>query len=265
MKNFKILLTVLLLVFLFNVFTFAEPTGILKGRVVDSETGTPIENAKVEIEKLKIAVVTDSEGFYTIAEIRIGFYDVRVYHPMYQTKVTPAVGIPANLITSLIFKLVPRTSRESTGILKGKVTDSETGKPIGNAKVEIEKLDISVGTDSDGFYTIAGIRIGFYDVQVYHPKYYGQTVSGVEVAYNIITPLHFQIERLDIPNVSEKEKAEDEKYRRPIFSKNLFILKDTGDFKYFDSNWYSKRINYIDYLNYPEDLIINFDLPAKSQ
>lgn len=103
---FSILIGIVLILVLSSISVFAEPTGILKGKVLDSETGEPIENAKIEIEKLKIAVVTDGDGFYTIAGIRIGFYDVKASHSNYTSKIVGGVGVAANIVTPLNFSLV---------------------------------------------------------------------------------------------------------------------------------------------------------------
>ncbi|MCK4666768.1 TonB-dependent receptor [Candidatus Dependentiae bacterium] len=104
-NHLSILIGIVLILVLSSISVFAEPTGILKGKVLDVDTGEPIEGAKVEIEKLKIAYLTDGDGFYTIAGIRIGFYDVKVSHSNYISKVEEGVGVAANIITPLSFKL----------------------------------------------------------------------------------------------------------------------------------------------------------------
>ncbi|MDD3627416.1 MAG: carboxypeptidase regulatory-like domain-containing protein, partial [bacterium] len=112
MKNRHLAIcTILVLTLLFSVVSvFAEPQGILKGKVFDEETKEPIAEAVVEIEKLNIKVVTDEDGFYTIGGIRVGFHDVKVSHSNYNAKAFTAVGVAANVVTTLNFELKKKTA-----------------------------------------------------------------------------------------------------------------------------------------------------------
>jgi len=72
------------------------------------------------------------------------------------------------------------------GIIFGKVTDSETGRPIDGAKVKIVKkskkrVQKSAKTDKNGEYVISDIKSGKYDVKVTKAGYDSYKVNKVKI------------------------------------------------------------------------------------
>jgi hypothetical protein len=73
------LLSGFLVIFLFssNIFLAQENTGIsIKGRVLDEETGAPLENANVFLAGTTFGTSTDKSGNYIIKKIPYGTYDI---------------------------------------------------------------------------------------------------------------------------------------------------------------------------------------------
>ena len=89
------------------ICVFGEPTGILKGKVIDATTKEPVKNAIVIIDKLNLGAVTDAEGYYVIGGVRIGFHDVEFLHPSYNVMVKQSVGLASNVATTLNAELIP--------------------------------------------------------------------------------------------------------------------------------------------------------------
>ncbi|MFN3821149.1 MAG: carboxypeptidase-like regulatory domain-containing protein, partial [bacterium] len=87
----------------------------------------------------------------------------------------------------------------STGTIKGKVTDSESGEPVINANVVVLNTMWGAATDLDGIYTIIGVRPGVYDLEFscvgYHPVKITQVVvqSDLTAEVNVkLTPAVLQ-------------------------------------------------------------------------
>ena len=56
----------------------AQTTGTIIGRVVDAESGQPLANVEVTIERLARFTVSSEEGRFVLAGIPTGRYTVRV-------------------------------------------------------------------------------------------------------------------------------------------------------------------------------------------
>lgn len=130
MRNRKSLLTlgVLFILIFTSIAIFAEPQGILQGKVTDIDTKEPISDATVEIQELGIKVVTDAEGNYVIAGIRTSIYDVRVSALNYEPVVQESIPIPANVKTTRDFQL--------------KKVESGTKIVIKDKRITEQKIDI---------------------------------------------------------------------------------------------------------------------------
>ncbi|MCK4666718.1 carboxypeptidase regulatory-like domain-containing protein, partial [Candidatus Dependentiae bacterium] len=206
MKNFKILLTVLLFVSIFSIFASGEPTGILKGKVIDLGTGKPVEDAKIEIEKLNISRISSRGGFYTIAGIKIGFYNIKVSHPQYQTKVTQGVGVAANIVTIVNFKLGHKDAHKKrlldysididSGVLEGWVRDYKTKKPISLVKIYIPELKKAVLSDINGYFQIDNIKKGNYNMHITHLDYNRVVFMRFRIQGNLVITRDIKLEKL---------------------------------------------------------------------
>jgi hypothetical protein len=76
-------------------------------------------------------------------------------------------------------------SQASSGTLKGKVTDKDTGEPLPLANIVVflnGNLITGGSTDFDGYYTIKPIDPGTYDVQFTMVGYQPITLSGIPIS-----------------------------------------------------------------------------------
>src|SRR5689334_19491351 len=64
-----------------TVFLFAQAaaTGSIEGRVFDAGRGEYLENARVTIEGTNLEALTDSGGYYRLADVRAGTAKLRVF------------------------------------------------------------------------------------------------------------------------------------------------------------------------------------------
>lgn len=108
----KILIRIGLLLTLFGIAwscsqeEFIEKgQGIVKGRVVESETYTPIANAKVSSSPSTSTVFTDSLGYYTVTQVNEGDYSFEARKDGYIAKFE-AVHVNTGGTTEMVFELV---------------------------------------------------------------------------------------------------------------------------------------------------------------
>ncbi|MCI0564309.1 MAG: TonB-dependent receptor [Nitrososphaera sp.] len=76
-------------------------TGILEGRILDKQTGSPLAGVNIVIIDQPQGGTTDAEGYYQIKNIRAGSYDVRYSIIGYTTVVMKGVTILPDLRTKL--------------------------------------------------------------------------------------------------------------------------------------------------------------------
>jgi hypothetical protein len=78
------------------------------------------------------------------------------------------------------------------GTVSGRVTATETGAPVTNARVFASGTDQQTRTGDDGGFTLA-LPIGTYSLSVIHPEYSTQTLSDVQVAAERPTTLSVEL------------------------------------------------------------------------
>lgn len=159
-------------------------TGGLKGTVIDSSTGLPIQGASVSIAGTSYTAATTLSGAFSILSILPGSYTVTITATGY-TGQTYIVTIIAGVATDL--GTVNLNPQPTVTTITGKVTDSQTGGPIQNADVWITGTGLSTKTDSTGAYTITGIDLLSLIVKAYAAGYNSIIYDLSTSAYGIYT------------------------------------------------------------------------------
>ena len=90
------------------------------------------------------------------------------------------------LIPSLIYA-------GTTGKIKGKITDLESGEPLVGANILVVGTSFGAATDVNGEYTILNLDAGTYDVKASYIGYQAVTTSNVRVNADLTTELNFQL------------------------------------------------------------------------
>jgi len=174
---------------------------IIRGRVTDKETRSPVSNASVEIKKVDTGVLvrklfTDSSSFYHYAVFGLsrGSYTITISHPDYETqtevldlnKFTPNIdGITYAQKDFQLTKITKKPVEINKACIRGMVKNTN-GVIISNAKVEVksELLSKSVLTArysypgspyGDYNYSIPDLSVGRYTITVSHPDYETET------------------------------------------------------------------------------------------
>ena len=85
----------LVLCILFGVPARAADVGSVTGRVIDKKTGHAIPFASVTIPEVKRGGLTDSEGQFTVSNVPVGTWEVKVQYLGYKPGSQPGVVVTA--------------------------------------------------------------------------------------------------------------------------------------------------------------------------
>ncbi|MBC9794614.1 TonB-dependent receptor [Sinomicrobium weinanense] len=114
MKKLLLTCSIALLV---SAYSYAEVSGVLKGRVLD-EDDLPLPGASVLITSITKGAVTDVDGFYTMTGLDEGTYEVSVSYLGYNTQ-TQTVTIKEGQTIRLDFKMKMLTNTLDEVVLSG--------------------------------------------------------------------------------------------------------------------------------------------------
>lgn len=83
------------LLFALSIFTstLLAQTSILKGKVIDAETGAPMPDVYIGIDSTGPIMVTDYEGFFILNNLKPGNYNVTFTSTSYETKTVEGVSV----------------------------------------------------------------------------------------------------------------------------------------------------------------------------
>ena len=124
----------------------AQPAAEVRGTVTDGDSGRPLAGVSVRLSGSATATTTDAKGAYAIRaasasavlEFSCGGYLARKVPTQGRTQVDVAL------------KPAPR----ETGVVKGLVTDSDTGAPLAGVTVVLSGSARGTTTDAKGAYTL---------------------------------------------------------------------------------------------------------------
>jgi len=110
------------------------------------------------------------------------------------------------LIIALLFSLLTTLNGDAKlGVLKGVLTDSETGRPIANAFVNIVNTSFDTKTNTDGSFIIENIPVGVYRIAINSPNYHEVNIIRVVINSGKFTVIDFALAEV---KSSESRKTE---------------------------------------------------------
>ncbi len=97
-----------------------------------------------------------------------------------------------NLILSILLITINAavlSAQGSTGELKGTIIDEYTGKPIEMAVIKLQSGTNTLGdfTDSKGAFSVSGISVGKYEVEISALGYQARKINNVTISNGSIT------------------------------------------------------------------------------
>ena len=119
--------------------------------------------------------------------------------------------------------LLPLFLGQTTGTVRGRVTDAQTGAPLGRARVSALGTPHATTTEDDGSYVLSEIRAGLHTIQVSRAGYHEGRRTGVHVVGGRTTMVEVALRP-----VVETEHADDDVKIRPINTKRGAIATQPG-------------------------------------
>ena len=114
---------ILILTF-FNIGLFAQGKGSISGVVRDESTGEAIIGANVLIENTFIGAATDLYGKFSLKDLEVGAYNLKISHIAYQTRIITNVLVEANKTTELKITLSNNVIETQEVVVAGKLDKS---------------------------------------------------------------------------------------------------------------------------------------------
>jgi YD repeat-containing protein len=145
--------------------------GTLNGTITRVSGGTPLAGATIQavlIGIIRSTATTAANGTYSIPNLDMGTYDVRVHASGYSSEVRSGTVVPPNATT------VVNVAMSQPGSVTGKVTQPDGTTPIVGAAVTLFAGGIQKGsasTNGSGDYAVSGLHPGLYTLQAAYVGY----------------------------------------------------------------------------------------------
>ncbi len=191
-NRFRLLSSICFFTLSFSHFLIAAPTGSIKGRVLDKETGAPLPGASVIVQNTSIGSATDPDGRYVIHGVTAGTQTIKVSYIGYQT-VTLEVTVPEDGELQQEFRLKAQAVEGETVVVTAQARGQQAAinqqlasNTITNivSAARIKELPDASAAESIG--RLPGISIDRYNgeatavaIRGLAPKYNTVTVNGV--------------------------------------------------------------------------------------
>ena len=100
------------------------------------------------------------------------------------TLLRPRGSLALATLVLLASLALPRVAAAQTGVIRGTVTDSATGRGVGSAQVRIAGSTRGTITNDDGQYTVTNLQPGTYGVSVERPGFQSASVKDIPLNIN---------------------------------------------------------------------------------
>lgn len=139
----KIFLSVVSLLIAGLAFSQDKNTGVIQGKVIDSETGEGLPSAQVELMEQSKRILSDIEGIYNFDKLEKGTYSIKVMYAGMPTQIVNGIQVKSGEVTTIDVVMSP-PAEDSTSIGEivvsaKRITDTDQGVVLA------QKNAISVG------------------------------------------------------------------------------------------------------------------------
>lgn len=139
----KIFLSVVTLLIAGFAFSQDKNTGVIQGKVIDSETGEGLPSAQVELIEQSKRILSDIEGIYNFDKLEKGTYSIKVVYAGMPTQIVNSIQVKSGEVTTIDVVMSPpaedSTSIGEIVISAKRITDTDQGVVLA------QKNAISVG------------------------------------------------------------------------------------------------------------------------
>lgn len=139
----KIFLSVVTLLIAGFAFSQDKSTGVIQGKVIDSETGEGLPSAQVELVEQTKRILSDIEGIYNFDKLEKGTYTIKVVYAGMPTQIVNGIQVKSGEVTTIDVVMSP-PAEDSTSIGEivvsaKRITDTDQGVVLA------QKNAVSVG------------------------------------------------------------------------------------------------------------------------
>ena len=139
----KIFLSVVTLLIAGFAFSQDKNTGVIQGKIIDSETGEGLPSAQVELVEKTKRILSDIEGIYNFDKLEKGTYTIKVVYAGMPTQIVNGIEVKSGEVTTIDVVMTPpaedSTSIGEIVISAKRITDTDQGVVLA------QKNAISVG------------------------------------------------------------------------------------------------------------------------
>lgn len=134
------LITILITFFISSNINFAQTTGSIGGKVLDSKDNSPLAGATIKIVGSNKGTNTDDNGSYLILNLDVGMYDVEASYIGYDTKRAIGIKVSVDSRVNVEFSLSPEGNIETEVIeieaTRRGIEVEQTGKLVGEEQIQ---------------------------------------------------------------------------------------------------------------------------------
>lgn len=193
----KILTTILAIILISlpagNLFADEIPVGTIKGKVIDSETKTPLPGVTVSILDTKNGSNSDAEGNFTIDNIPVGTYSLRFNCIGFEPTVKTDIIVRPKRITFVEADLGVSPVQMNNVTVTGGFFKKTEDEPTSSISFSAEEIRRSPGTAGD----VSRILMTLPSVAKVNDMYNSLVVRGGSPNEN-----GFFVDNIEIPNIN---------------------------------------------------------------
>lgn len=146
-----------MLVSMVSVLSFAQSTGIFKGKIIDQATKQPVIGASVQIDKTNHGATTDTWGIFIIDNIPVGTFAVTISNIGFQTKYISEITITPNKTTYLEIELLEAATNLNDVVVKAFKGENNPLTPVSAFSYSREEIFRNPGAQGDIMRALASL------------------------------------------------------------------------------------------------------------
>ncbi len=189
----KTVITVFIFLTIFLSQHLLANTGSISGKVVDSESGTPLRSATIMVKDTKLGAFSDVKGEYKLRNLKPGVYSLKVSYVGYLPKEIENIEVPSSQEVNITVVLQPETRMTEEVVVDAvRLNDNQAAilamrKNASNVSDGISIEEIKKLPDSDAGQSlkrVTGVTLvdnKFIHIRGVSERYSNTTLNGAAV------------------------------------------------------------------------------------
>ncbi|MBK8550329.1 MAG: TonB-dependent receptor, partial [Ignavibacteria bacterium] len=189
-------LVLLISVYLFlsaHAFSQNKDKGIIKGKVIDEETQSPVSSAGVELMNTGLKTATDIKGEFIFDDLKFDSYEIKISSIGYESVIKSDLTIYASKPLEILIKLTPKGILTDEIDVEANSFDQSSNVNVSSINLDYEEIRRAPGATEDisrMLQTAPGVAMG-------NDQRNDIIIRGGSPAENLIL-----IDGIEIPNIN---------------------------------------------------------------